>query len=121
MSFINTDCLTPPGNVHISNDDVGSRQLTFGWSRSLVDPDCPAIHYNIQSSNCGSCPTTTNHTNVTCTDVLTNGNDIQNMLCIFAIQTVVCGNISGNASDRVSIDVLETVNQLHYDRGTQGL
>ena len=51
--------------------DLNSRYVSFAWSP--VAPDCPAIHYNIlASSNCGSCPTTTNHTNATCTDVPTD-------------------------------------------------
>ena len=66
--------------------------LIIKWNP--VVPDCSAIHYNILASSCGSCPTTTNHTNITCTDtVLTN-----NSMCTFTIQTVVCGNISGNSS-----------------------
>ena len=73
----------------------------FSWSP--VVPDCPAIHYNILASNCGSCPTTTNHTNVTCTDVPTNGGT-----CTFAVQTVACRNITGNASDPISINFYAT-------------
>ena len=68
--------------------------LAFNWSS--VTPDCPAIHYNILSSNCGSCPTTTTHTTVTCTDVPTDGS-----MCTFALETVVCGNVTGNLSDNV--------------------
>ena len=83
-------------DVHISAINFGSRQLEFIWSS--VAPDCPAIHYNILASNCGSCPTTTNHTNVTCTDVPTNGS-----VCTFAIRSAVCGDITGNISDTVSI------------------
>jgi hypothetical protein len=78
----------------MSYADFAVRQLTFSWSP--VAPDCPAIHYNILASNCGSCPTTTNHTNVTCTDVPTNGN-----ACRFALETVVCGHIIGNKSETI--------------------
>ena len=91
--------MSSPGNVHISNIDTGLRQLTFSWSP--VGPDCPAIHYNILASNCGSCPTTTNHTNVTCTEVPTD--DHVNK-CKLAIQTVVCGNITGNFSNPIGIN-----------------
>ena len=76
--------------------NFASKELTFSWSP--VAPDCPAIHYNILASNCGSCPTTTNHTNVTCTEVPTNGSN-----CTFAVQTVVCGNLAGNASEPINI------------------
>ena len=84
-----TGPFSPPNQLYISSADFSSRELTFEWSP--VAPDCPAIHYNILASNCGSCPTTTNHTTVTCTDVPINGST-----CTFAIQTVVCGNIIGN-------------------------
>ena len=63
-----------------------------------VDPDCPALLYNILSSNCGSCPTTTTNTTVTCTDVPTDGS-----VCTFAVQSGVCGRIVGEISDRVEI------------------
>jgi hypothetical protein len=69
------------------------KEFIFSWS-----PVAPAIHYNILASNCGICPTTTNHTNVTCTDVSLNGT-----VCTFAVQAVVCGNITGSASDPISI------------------
>ena len=93
VQIINTSCqlghaapLPPPDRMYLSNADLNSRVLTFEWSP--VTPDCSAIHYNILASNCGSCPTTTNHTTVTYTDVPTNGNS-----CTFALQTVVCGHI----------------------------
>ena len=80
----------------MSNADFVCRKLTFSWSTG-----CGAkLHYNILASNCGSCPTTTNHTNVTCTNVPTN-----NSVCIFSIQTVVCGNISGQISYPVRVSV----------------
>ena len=90
--------LLPPNTLGISNAAIISlRQLIFSWSP--VAPDCPTVHYNILASNCGSCPTTTNHTNVTCTDVPTD-----NQECNFAIQTVICGNITGNFSNSISIN-----------------
>ena len=91
-----SDSLPLPDDVHITAIDIGSRQLHFKWSP--VAPDCPAIHYNILASNCGSCPTITNHTTVTCTDVPTNGST-----CTFAVQMVVCVNVAGNLSDPISI------------------
>ena len=92
--------LSSPKELHISNLDFSLRELTFSWSP--VSPDCPAIHYNILASNYGSCPTTTNHTTVTCTDVQTNIS-----VCTFAIQTVVCGNITGNFSKKHNTNILE--------------
>jgi hypothetical protein len=94
---ITDEFLPPPNEIQISID-FSLRELTFSWSP--VAPDCPAIHYNILASNCGSCPTTTNHTNATCTNLNVSLNDT---VCTFAVQTVVCGNITGNVSDPISI------------------
>ena len=92
----------------MSNADFVSRKLTFSWS--IVSTDCVAlIHYNIQASNCGSCPTITNHTNATCTEVPTNVTT-----CMFAIQTVVCGNITW------SVEII-TNNTFHHNMGTDSL
>ena len=93
--------MAPPDRLHMSNANSVTRQLTFNLYSAA--PDCPSLHYNILASNCGSCPTTTNHTNVTCTDVPTDGSE-----CIFAVQTVVCGNISGNFSSPININVYPT-------------
>ena len=90
--------LPPPSRLYISAVDFGSRELTFTWSP--VAQGCP-LHYNILSSNCGSCPTTTNTTIVTCTDVPTDGS-----VCTFALQTVVCSNIIGNSSDPVNVTTI---------------
>ena len=83
--------------LYMSNADFISRKLTFSWST-----DCDAmLHYNILASNCGSCPTTTNHTNATCTNVQTNGS-----LCTFAVQAVVYGNITGQLSYPIRATIL---------------
>ena len=84
----------------MSNADFVTGHLTFNWSS--VSPDCPhsSIHYNILASNCGSCPTTTNHTAVTCTDVPTDSTT-----CLFAVQTVACGNVAGNSTNPISVSV----------------
>ena len=87
---------TSPNVVSVNQTDLVSKQLMFVWSP--VAPDCPTVHYNILASNCGSCPTTTNHTTVTCTDVPTDGST-----CIFAVQTAVCGNIVGELSDTIQL------------------
>ena len=87
---------SPPNKLWVSIVDLPLKQITFNWSP--VAPDCPAVHYNILASNCGSCPTTTNNATLTCTDVPTDG-----IVCTFAIQTVVCGNITGSESEPISI------------------
>ena len=84
--------------------NFSSRELVFKWSP--VATVCRALHYNILSSNCGSCPTTTTNTTVTCTDVPTDGS-----VCTFAVQTVVCGNITGNVSDSVNITKVAAIGE----------
>ena len=101
--FLNAAPLPPPKEMSLALVNFGSKEITFSWSP--VAPDCSAIHYNILASNCGSCPSTTNHTNVTC--------DVHNgSLCTFAVQTVVCGNIIGNVSEHLTLDITETLNEL---------
>ena len=69
-----------------------SREITFNWTE--IAPECPAVEYSILASNCGNCPTATNHTTATCTNVPANGGT-----CIFAIQIVICGyKITGQES-----------------------
>ena len=85
-----------PSTIYTSLVDRDSRQITFTWSP--VSPNCHAVLYNIQASNCGSCPTTTNHTTVTCTDIPT---DVD--ICMFAVQAIICGNIHRNFSDVIHI------------------
>ena len=106
---------SPPDRLYMSNADFVSRQLTFNWS-CTVSTTCPAIHYcnHILASNCGSCPTTTNHTSVTCTDVPTYGS-----MCTFAVQTVGCGNITSNrsVSIRVNTGIVYNHTQTTCDSG----
>ena len=88
--------ISPPEKVYITEVNLKLKLVTVNWSP--VDSDCPALHYNILPSNCGSCPTTTTNITVTCTDVPTDGS-----VCTFAVQTVVCGNIFSNSSDQMQL------------------
>jgi hypothetical protein len=86
MKFLRPGYFSPsPDKVHINEVGFHPNQLTFQWNS--VAPECSTVHYNILASNCGSCPTTTHHTNVTCTDVPINGG-----ICTFAVSIVVCEN-----------------------------
>ena len=91
-----------PNVIYASLVDTISRKITFNWSP--VAPNCPAIHYNINTSNCGNCPTTTNHTTVTCTDI---PDTADNATCTFAIQAVTCEIIIGKLSNPIVV-LLET-------------
>ena len=90
-----------PHGLYISAIDIGLRKLSFTWSP--VAPDCPAIHYNILASNCGSCPTTTNHSTVTCTDIPVNSH-----VCTFAVKRVLCGNLTDNMSRSLTINITDS-------------
>ena len=72
--------------------ESGARIITFAWNHSNVSM-CPAIPYNILTSNCGRCPTTTDNTEVTCTDVPTDAD-----YCSFALIPTICGGVSPNLS-----------------------
>ena len=89
--------LPPPTYIDWSVDTVGN--VTFKWTP--VTSECFTSSYSILTSNCGSCPTTTAHTAVTCASLPSDGS-----LCTFAIQTVVCGNITGNTSDPVHLTIM---------------
>ena len=83
--------------------------IVFMWStHSLGLLDCHVTtSFNIVASReCGSCPTTTNHTTVTCTDVPSNGG-----MCMFAVQAVVCGSMIGESSNPVLVDTTVTTNK----------
>ena len=103
---------SPPSNVMLSQ--INSSHLTFSWNS--VSADCQAVHYQINTTNCGQCPNF-NITScaITCspmatsTDLDTNSvscavnNNIMlatGLLetCAIMIQPVVCGNVSGNSS-----------------------
>ena len=100
-TLLNAVPFPPPEAISLALVNFGPKEITFSWSP--VAPDCPSIHYNILASNCGSCPTITNHTNVTCTDVPTDG------MCTLAVETVVCGNITGNRSKPLTFKTTSTL------------
>ena len=91
--FLNYHKVNP--SVRLSNSS--QNQLTFNWSGSAISLNCPDIHYNIVTVNCGNCPTTTNHTSVICTDVPTSG------VCTLSVLVVVCGSVVGNVSESLTI------------------
>ena len=99
-----TDFLPPsPSTIYASLIDTISKQITFTWSS--VTPECLTTQYNILSSNCGSCPTTTNHTTVICTDVPTAADN--NSACKFSVQAINCNFIIGKFSDPITVFLKE--------------
>ena len=90
--------------------DVQPGQMTFNWTS--VDTECKSLAYKIISSNCGRCPATTHNTTVTCIDVVASG-----QVCTFIVQTEVCGNLTGNFSNAVSV-TLKGTSSYHYHHYT---
>ena len=84
----------PPNDVCLV--DVQSGRITFNWTS--VDALFDSISYNIISSNCGRCPSQTTNTTATCSDIVALG-----QVCAFAVQTVVCDNITGNMTHPVHV------------------
>ena len=89
-----TESFHPPNDVRLSHVQPG--QLTFNWSSP--DVQCDSVSYKIITSNCGRCPPVTTNTTVTCTSVVASG-----QVCTFVVQTVVCGNLTGNMSDPIYV------------------
>ena len=91
----------PPNDVTLY--EVTLNHLTFIWSENNVLSHCPLLHYRISASpSCGLCPNTTVNTTATClgdyAQLLSNS-----LNCSFAIQTIVCGDISGVVSEAVNV------------------
>ena len=84
--------LPPPSNVMLSQ--INSSHITFTWN--LVSPDCQALHYRINATNCGQCPNTANTNSVTCAIPTSIGFD---QTCVLTVKAVVCGNASGIPSE----------------------
>ena len=87
-----------PSNISYSVANSGSQKtIIFNWVPFNIST-CQAIPYNIIASNCGICPTTTNHTTVTCTDMPIDATN-----CHFALIPTICGRVSPSLS--ISLDV----------------
>ena len=87
----------PPRNVHLESND--SNQITFAWDELVIQ--CPSLRYVITAINCGVCPNTTTDTNVTC--VQSNVSVHTNHICLFAVQTEICGYLLGGKSEYVTV------------------
>ena len=98
--------------MYISAIDIGLRQLEFAWSPFATVCLAVHVHYSILASNCGSCPTTTNHTTATCTDIPDNGST-----CKFTVQPVVCGDVDGISNYSLVINSTRTFRGTHSKDG----
>ena len=85
----------PPESVILTS--ARQRTLTFNWRASIQN--CTSISYAITSTNCGSCPPTTNTTCVTCDDVQLSRDESN---CTFRVHSIVCA-IMSRASNPVVV------------------
>ena len=86
--------LPPPRGINYAH--VDPETITFEWEP--VGDVCSGVYYNIIASNCGNCVPRTKFTNTTCTGAPTDGSQ-----CVFSLETVICGNITGKRSDPVYV------------------
>ena len=89
---------------------MGPNLLNFNWNISASNySECPlnVITYNIKALNCGSCPTTTNHTNATCKYTSNAGTR-----CVFTLKFVMCGR---DFQESITADIPPSTNASKYN------
>ena len=79
--------LPPP--KYLSSTKGKDNELRFTWTQQDTDCSSTVNYYNINSSNCGTCPKTTNSTNITCTNVAMDGS-----ICTLTVEPGPCGTPS---------------------------
>ena len=95
----------PPASIRLMS--VNQYQLTFAWNP--VTLECSALHYSIFATNCGICPSTTIHNTVTCTAYHVS------TLCLFAVQSVFCGDsTTANISEPVQVTLRGKPSSFYY-------
>lgn len=91
------DDLSSPSNISLTK--ASHERLTFSWTP--VTHSCSALHYIINSEDCGDCPSTANTTTVDCFIEQLQPNDITK--CIISVRAALCENNNsshGNLSSR---------------------
>ena len=80
---------------------VNSRQLVFNWIP--IQSNCSSLQYGTES-DCGSCSdesqTVLNQTSKTC---IVEQPNMDERVCSFAVNSVICRNISGSFSTPVNV------------------
>ena len=83
----------PPVVVQLAAADA--HQLYFKWS--VITNNCSDVHYNILASKeCGYCPNVTDVSSATCTLMVAFTDNVE--VCIFRVQTVICGQIQRSSN-----------------------
>ena len=71
----------------------------FAWNK-ITSAQCFSIQYIITTVNCGVCPNITTNTNITCVQF-----GVSNRMCMFAVQTEICGQLVGPRSNYVIVNL----------------
>ena len=108
--IVSTEPLPPPSNVRLTYLSASEGVLIFKWD--AVMSSCEVL-YNIMAKNCGTCPKTTNSTSVMCTTDLKKS---RQQSCSFAVQTVICNNITGNITEEVHVILQGNFQCMHIIR-----
>ena len=94
--YHNADPYPPPHNIFTSSADLSSGIITFTWNPVALN--CPFIQYKANTLNCGTCPSMTESTELTCFDVPSNGHT-----CMLTVQAFICNHTLGTPSELISI------------------
>ena len=70
---------------HLVN--VSTQRLAFEWSGTL---QCSSVHYEINATGCGMCPTYTFTNGITCKGVYVKSLSV----CTISVKVVSCGRYS---------------------------
>ena len=101
-----TNFYPPPENLSLTDAQEG--KLMFKWSSVRSNSYCNIPQYGI-TSDCGVCPTITNMTIATCSDLQLSTNAVT---CHFQVSTHAC-NLIGNPSLAIRV-TLKGINIHHY-------
>ena len=85
-----------PNNIYLADAQKGD--LLFSWN-SVITNDCSGVKYNI-ISDCGTCPTITNGTTATCSDLQLSNSTA---LCHFRVSSAVCDQAENYFSPKLAV------------------
>ena len=84
-----------PSNIRVSQ--INRHQLAFSWSP--IYGVYPAMHYSVNATNCGECPSITYSHTIAC--------NIRSLIlpqvCSIAIQAVACNDEHGPTSEQLTV------------------
>ena len=91
-----TNLYPPPDNVYLTDAQPGT--LVFNWTPVIFNCSMAFLQYSI-TSDCGVCPTVTNLTTATCSDLQLSTNAV---MCQFTVSSHACG-LDGNPTSPTAV------------------